>query len=125
VSIGWRAHGSEAIASEWTALAAVATFGGFVAFQAALRADGAISAISLMNAFAALAALGCGVLAFGESLGSSPAAVVLHLVAIAMVLGCVPVLAVAQAQIAQAGEARADHAVAPGRASLAASQRTG
>ena len=124
VSIGWRAHGGGAILSGWTALAIVATFGGFLAFQAALRGDGAIAAISLMNALAALVALGCGVLAFGESLGSSPAAVVAHLVAIAVLLGCVPVLAVAQTQIAQAGEARANP-LTPGRPSLAVGQRTG
>jgi drug/metabolite transporter (DMT)-like permease len=123
VSIGWRAHGGEALVSAWTALAVLATFGGFLAFQAALRADGAIAAISLMNALAALVALGCGVLAFRESLGSSPAAVVLHLVAIAVVLGCVPVLAVAQAQISDPGEPRADP-LTPGPPSLATGQRT-
>ena len=60
-----------------------------------------VSAISLMNALAALVALACGLLAFGESLGGSAGGVVAHLVAIAVVLGCVPVLAAAQVAIVQ------------------------
>jgi enterochelin esterase-like enzyme len=103
VSVGWRLHGSVALFSGWTALAVVATLGGFAAFQAALRAESAVSTISLMSAFAALVALACGVFAFGESLGRSPAAIAVHLVAIALVLACVPVLAGAQQQIANAG----------------------
>ena len=53
-----------------------------------------------MTAFVALVALACGVFGFGESLGTSPAAVVVHLFAVAVVLGCVPVLARAQVEIA-------------------------
>jgi enterochelin esterase-like enzyme len=105
VSIGWRAHGPAALWSGWTALAAVATFAGFLAFQAALHSDGPISSISLMNALAALVALVCGLTAFGESLGTSPVAVAGHVLAIALVLGCVPVLAAAQGRMAQAPEA--------------------
>jgi enterochelin esterase-like enzyme len=99
VSVGWRLHGSVALFSGWTALAVVATLGGFLAFQAALRAQTAVSAISLMSAFAALVALACGVFAFGESLGRGSAAIAVHLVAISLVLACVPVLAGAQEQI--------------------------
>ncbi len=112
VSIGWRLHGGSALLSGWTGLAALATFAGFLAFQAALRGDGAISAISLMNAFAALVALACGLLGFGESLGATPAAVIGHVIAIALVLGCVPVLAAAQAEMSDAIEP-ADDRVAP------------
>jgi enterochelin esterase-like enzyme len=103
VSVAWRLHGSVALFSGWTALAVVATLGGFVAFQAALRAESAVSAISLMSAFAALVALACGVYAFGESLGRTSAAIAVHLVAISLVLVCVPGLAGAQQQIANAG----------------------
>ena len=98
-SIAW--HGRlVALLSGWTVLAAVATFCGFVCFQAALRRGAAVTSISLMNVFAALVALVLGVVAFGESLGATPAASIVHLLAIAVVLGCVPVLATGQGQIA-------------------------
>ncbi|MGB9184023.1 MAG: alpha/beta hydrolase-fold protein [Solirubrobacteraceae bacterium] len=108
ISLGWGAHGAGALISGWTAVAAVATFGGFLAFQAALREGGAIPAISLMNALTALVALACGGLAFAESLGTDAVAVVAHLVAIAVVLGCVPVLAQAQAEMASVPEPALD-----------------
>lgn len=104
VSVGWRDHGASALWSGWTILAAVATFAGFLAFQAALREGGAVTSISMMNAFAALVALSCGLVAFGESLGRNGAAVAAHVVAIVLVLACVPPLAAAQAEIAAAGE---------------------
>ena len=104
ISVRWGSHGAGALLSGWTLLAAAATFAGFLAFQAALRTGSAVPAISLMNAFAALVALACGVYGFGESLGTSPAAVAMHLVAVAVVLGCVPVLARAQAEIAEVAE---------------------
>jgi enterochelin esterase-like enzyme len=100
-AIGLKAHGPGALLSGWTVLAVVATFGGFLSFQAALRDDHAVNAISLMNALAALAALSLGVLAFGESLGTSPAATVFHLLAIGVVLACVPPLARKQQQLSE------------------------
>jgi hypothetical protein len=106
-----KAHGAGALPSGWTILAIVSTFAGFLAFQAALRDSHAVNAIALMNAFAALAALMLAVSAFGESLGSSPAATVVHLVAIALVLACVAPLARAQQRLA-GGPAPA---LAPGR----------
>ncbi len=98
-SIGLRTHGPGALLSGWTVLAMLATFGGFLSFQAALRDDHAVNAISLMNALAALAALSLGVLAFGESLGTSPTATAFHLIAIGVVLACVPPLARKQQQL--------------------------
>ncbi len=98
-SIAWHGH-LAALLSGWTVLAAVATFCGFVCFQAALRRGAAVTSISLMNVFAALVALVLGVVAFGESLGATPAASIVHLLAIGVVLACVPVLATGQAQIA-------------------------
>jgi enterochelin esterase-like enzyme len=100
ISVGWSARGASAMISGWTVVAAMATFGGFVAFQAALRHGGAIAAISIMSALTALVALACGAVAFGESLGTDAIAVVVHLIAIAIVLGCVPLLAQAQAEMA-------------------------
>ena len=100
ISVRWSRHGAEALMSGWTALALAATLAGFLSFQAALRSGSAVPAISLMTAFAALVALACGVFGFGESLGTSPAAVMVHLLAVGVVLGCVPVLARAQAEIA-------------------------
>lgn len=100
ISVRWSGHGAQALISGWTVLAVSATFAGFLSFQAALRSGSAIPAISLMTAFAALVALACGVVGFGESLGTSPGAVAIHLFAVAVVLGCVPVLARAQLEIA-------------------------
>ena len=114
VSLGLHRHGAGAVLSGWTAAAAVATVAGFIAFQSALREDGAVGAISLMTALAALVALICGVLAFGESLGAHAGAVVAHLGAIAVVLGSVPVLAAAQAQLAAAGEPAAGRGASHG-----------
>jgi len=124
VAVDWRTHGSSALVSGWTALAMLGTFGGFLAFQAALAGDGAIAPISLMNAFAALVALGCGLLAFGESLGGGAGVALAHLLAIAVVLGCVPVLAAAQAAIVEAGHDR-DQRPASRAGPLTASQGSG
>ncbi len=123
-SIGLRAHGPGALPSGWTVLATLATFGGFLSFQAALRDDHAVNAISLMNALAALAALSLGVLAFGESLGTSPAATALHLLAISMVLACVQPLARKQQQLSANEQApeRAHRVRSPG--GLESSRRT-
>jgi hypothetical protein len=120
VSVDWRGHGSSALLSGWTALAVFGTLGGFLAFQAALAGAGAIAPISLMNAFAALVALSCGLFAFGESLGGGAAVVLAHVLAIAVVLGCVPVLAAAQAAIVEAGQER-DQRPAPRAGPLPAS----
>ena len=109
VSLAVHHHGASGLASGWTALAAAGTFAGFITFQAALRdggATGAVASISLMTAFTALVALTCGVLGFGESLGAGAGATVAHLLAIAVVLGAVPVLAAAQAAIVEAGPER-------------------
>jgi hypothetical protein len=100
VSINWGLVGSSALLSVWVVLAAAGTFAGFLAFQAALRLGGAVSGISLMNCFAALVALACGLLAFGESLGASPAASVAHVLALGVVFACTPVLAGAHSEIA-------------------------
>lgn len=117
ISVG----GSGALLSGWTALAALATFGGFLAFQAALRSGSAVSGMSVMNALSAVVALICGVFAFEESLGTNPVAVIAHVVAIAVVLGCVPLLAEAQAAMAEPGLAGRER---PGPWPLAASYQS-
>jgi hypothetical protein len=104
VSVSWGPHGAGALLSVWTALAVLGTFAGFVAFQAALRAGSAVSGISLMNCLAAVVALGCGLLAFGESLGGSGVATTAHIVALTLVFACIPVLASAHTEIADALE---------------------
>ena len=99
-------HGSPALRLTWVAVALAATFGGFLALQSALRTGQAVAVISLMNAACAIAALGCGVIALGESLGRSPAVVGGHLVAVGLLLACVPVLAAAQNEMAEPGLAQ-------------------
>jgi enterochelin esterase-like enzyme len=109
ISVRWGSDGAGALISGWTLLALIGTFGGFLAFQASLRDGSAVAAISLMTALATLVALSCGLLAFGESLGNSPVAVAAHLVAVALVLACVPTLAAAQTEMS-ASEDRQDAA---------------
>jgi len=109
VSVGWARHG---LISGWTVVALVTTLAGFVSFQSALRAGDAVTAISLVNALAALVALAAGLGAFGETFGHGPATVAGHLVAIAAVLACVPLLAAAQSEIVTAREERTAHQTA-------------
>jgi hypothetical protein len=104
VSVHWGADGAGALLSGWVVLAVVGTFAGFVSFQAALKAGSAVATISLMNCLAALVALVAAVAAFGESLGAGPVISCLHFLAIASVLACVPVLAAAQAELADPGQ---------------------
>lgn len=97
-SIGIRVHGIGVITG-WALLAGLCTLGGFIAFQSALRRGDALSPLSLMTAFTALAAIALGILAFGERLGSTPAATALHIVAITVVLACVRPLIKAQQRL--------------------------
>ena len=99
-SIGIRFHGASVLTG-WTLLAGLCTLGGFIAFQAALRDDDEVQPLTLMNAFTALAAVALGMAAFGEPLGSTPAADVLHGLAILLVLGCVRPLAGAQQRLVE------------------------
>ena len=128
VSVGWIDHGSSALISGWTMLALLGTFGGFLAFQTALRAGNAVTTISLMNALAAVVALGCGLLGFGESLGRGPGVTVAHLLALTLVLACVPVLATAEKDITDTTEADNRKSSQPGPpvgTAFAAGYRTG
>ena len=106
-AIGLRFHGT-GLLTGWTLLAALCTLGGFLAFQAALRSGDAVQSLTLMNAFTALAAVALGMASFGEPLGSTPAAAIVHAVAIVLVLACVRPLAGAQQRLVEEG-----HAVAP------------
>ena len=112
VSLHWHHQGFEALFSGWALIAAGGTFLGFLAFQSALEHDDAVAAISLMTALTALVALGCGLLAFAETLGRGAGPVGVHLGAIAIVLGCVPILAAAQAAIVEASEDGGERAAA-------------
>ena len=103
ISLGFSQHHAAALLSGWTVVALLGTAAGFLAFQSALRTGNAVSSISLMTALAALVAIGCGVLAFGETLGRRPAMTVVHLCAIGVILACLPVLASAHHEIAEDG----------------------
>jgi enterochelin esterase-like enzyme len=100
VSLRWAHLGAGALLSGWTALASLGTFAGFVSFQASLRGSAPVSSISLMNISVTLVALGCGLLAFGESLGAEPVSIAGHALALLVVLACIPVLAAAHMGIA-------------------------
>jgi D-alanyl-D-alanine carboxypeptidase len=100
-SIALRFQRADALTG-WVLLAALCTLGGFLAFQAALRAGDAVRPLSLMNAFTALAAIAFGIAAFGEPLGSSELSGVLHVVAIIVVIACVWPLAGAQLRLVDA-----------------------
>ncbi len=99
-SIGVRFHGASVL-NGWTLVAGLCTFGGFLAFQAALRDGDEVRPLTLMNAFTALAAVVLGMAAFGEPLGSTPAASVLHALAILLVLMCVRPLAGAHQRLVE------------------------
>ena len=88
-AVGLHRHGVAALLSGWTVLAALATLAGFLAFQAALRSQDPVKPIALMNALAAVASVGLGLIGFRETLGTTPLAVAVHIVAILLVLGCV------------------------------------
>jgi enterochelin esterase-like enzyme len=117
-----RVQGIAGLVGGWSVLVAVGTFAGFLSFQAALRRAEAVNAISLMNAFTALTALTLGVVAFGESLGTSPAAAGLHVVAIGLVLAAVWPLARGQQQLAGGDAAIEAPAVLAPRTPVAASR---
>ncbi|MGZ4169689.1 MAG: hypothetical protein ACXVSA_23505, partial [Solirubrobacteraceae bacterium] len=104
VSLDWHGHGAASLLTVWAGVAVAGTFAGFVCFQSALQDGAAVPAISLMTAGAALMALACGLLAFGESLGAGAAANVLHGLAIAVVLAGVPALAGAHTAIVKSAE---------------------
>ena len=97
-AVGLHGHHAAGSVLGWVVLVALCTFVGFVSFQAALGKGDAIRPLTLMNAFTAIAAATLGITAFGESLGTSPAATVLHAAAIALVLISVRPLAAAQQQ---------------------------
>jgi hypothetical protein len=115
VSLDWHAHGSAALFSGWTAVAAAGTFAGFLCFQSALQDGAAVPAISLMTAGTALVALACGLGAFGESLGAGVPASLAHGLAIAVVLAGVPALAAAHTSIVGAGARRRERRPARAR----------
>jgi drug/metabolite transporter (DMT)-like permease len=117
VSLDGGGHGAAALTG-WVLVAAAGTFAGFVCFQGALQSAAAVPAISLMTAGTAVVALGCGLLAFRESLGAGTAAGVLHGLAIVVVLAVVPVLAAAHDAIVQSTDHR-DERPASGPGTLA------
>jgi hypothetical protein len=119
ISVRWGAAGAGALLSGWGLLAVGGTFAGFVSFQAALGAGSAVASISLMNCLAALIALIAGLVGFGESLGTGTAVSLVHVLAIGLVLACVPFLAAAQAELADAPQPVAtDPEISPDTASI-------
>ena len=90
-SLDLRFHHS-GVFTGWTLLAALATLGGFIAFQTALQRGDAVRPLSLMNAMTALTAIVLGLTTFGERLGAGPATLLLHVVAIGVVLASAAVL---------------------------------
>ncbi len=106
-ALALRAHGPGALVSGWTILATLSTFGGFLAFQAALRDKETVQSLSLMSGFTAVTAIALGIGGFGETLGASPAASIGHAVAIALVLGSARPLARTQQQLAHAASSSA------------------
>jgi enterochelin esterase-like enzyme len=105
-AIGLRHHGPAALLSGWVILAAAATLAGFLGFQSALRSTDAVRAVSVMNVLTAVTACAFGMLAFGESLGTSPAWDAVHVLAMVAVLACVAPLARDQEALCAADELR-------------------
>jgi hypothetical protein len=122
VSLDWHRHGPASLVSGWALVALAGTFAGFLCFQTALETGAAVPGISLMTAGTALVALTCGLEAFGEPLGTGAAPSVMHGLAIAVVLGGVPVLAAAHTAIGQSADHR-DQRPSSRRRPLPASDR--
>ena len=114
------AHGLAGLASGWTLVAGLATFGGFVSFQSALRTGEAVDGIALMNAFTTLGAVVLGWVAFGESLGSSTPITVVHAAGLVLVLAAVRPLIRGQQALAPRRAASPED---PARAGGAADRR--
>lgn len=112
-------HSGAGFAAGWVILAGLCTFGGFLAFQAALRAGDAVRPLSLMNAFTAVTAVGLGVAAFGESLGTTSVAAAAHLASIALVIACVRPLAGAQQRLVDGEPKPGPGGIAGGRDGVA------
>lgn len=106
ISLDWHQHGAASLVSGWALVAVAGTFAGFLCFQAALETGAAVPGISLMTAGTALAALACGLGAFGESLGAGVGASVMHGLAIVAVLAAVPALAAAHTAIVESADQR-------------------
>ncbi len=98
-AVDLHAHGTEALLSGWALLACLCTFAGFLSFQAALRDGEAVSGITLMNAFATIVAMVLGLAAFGESLGTTAVASLVHLCALALVLASVRTVVAGQPEL--------------------------
>jgi drug/metabolite transporter (DMT)-like permease len=107
-------HGIGAVlTSAWLPAAAAATAAAFFAFQRGLQIGSPVPVISLMTAATTAVSVAGGFLVFGDPLGSSPALVVLHLLAFVLV-------AVAAAALAPAAAATSASEDAEGRRHVAA-----
>jgi hypothetical protein len=96
-----------------------------------MNAGSAITSISLMNGVAALAALGFGPFAFGESLGASPTVVSAsptvvsaHMLALGLVLASVPTRFAAASWMTRARPNKARPVGPPARPTVLAVGRT-
>ncbi len=98
------AHGGAlaAVASPWLGAVAVASAGAFLCFQRGLQAGRAVPVIALMTAATNVVAILAGLVVFGDSLGQSPALVVVHLGGFALVGISAWLLAPAQARLTTA-----------------------
>ena len=88
------AHGpGGVITSPWLVVAAAASVCAFFAFQRGLQCGRAVPVVVLMTAATTVLSLAGGFVVFGDPLGSTPALVVLHLAAFAMVTAAAAALA--------------------------------
>ena len=103
-----------ALGSGWLAAIVALSAGAFLCFQRGLQQGPVVPVIALMTVTTTAASVLCGLVAFGDPLGSSPAFAVLHLLAFCGVAAGAWVLGGGQARLA----ARGASAAQPARDSL-------
>ncbi len=102
------AHGvGAALASGWPLAVALLSLGAFACFQRGLQQGPAVPVIALMTVATTVTAVACGLVAFGDPLGTTPALAALHALAFVAIAAGGWVLAGGQARLAAAAPAPA------------------
>lgn len=98
------AHGAlgATLASPWPAAVAAASAGAFLCFQRGLQSGRAVPVVAFMTAATNVIAILAGLMVFGDSLGTTPALVAVHVGGFVLVGAAAWLLAPAQARLAAA-----------------------
>lgn len=97
--------GHWAAGSAWLVAILALSAGAFLCFQRGLQQAPVVQVIALMTVMTTAASVLCGLVAFGDPLGATPALVALHALAFAVIGAGAWVLGGGQARLAERGEA--------------------